>query len=69
MGGEIQAVSDSYLAATFTSSFIKFVYDLEIRIDDDQELIHMRSASRVGFSDREINKKRIEQLKNQFNSK
>jgi uncharacterized protein (DUF1499 family) len=68
MGGNIQAETDNYLAATFSSSIFRFVDDLEIRIDTDLKLIHMRSASRVGHSDRGINKKRIEQLKKLFHS-
>ena len=69
MGGSIQAEADNYLAFTFTSSIFRFVDDLEIRIDTDQNMIHMRSASRVGRSDRGVNKKRIEQLKKLFHSK
>ena len=69
MGGSIQAEADNYLAFTFTSSIFRFVDDLEIRIDTDQNMIHMRSASRVGRSDRGVNKKRIEQLKKLFYSK
>ncbi len=69
MGGSIQAETDNYLAATFSSSIFRFVDDLEIRIDTDQNMIHMRSASRVGRSDRGVNKKRIEQLKKLFHSK
>ena len=63
MGGSIQAENDNYLAATFTSSIFRFVDDLEIRFDADRIMIHMRSASRVGYSDRGINKKRIEGFK------
>ena len=69
MGGSIQAEADNYLAFTFTSSIFRFVDDLEIRIDKDQNMIHMRSASRVGRSDLGVNKKRIEQLKKLFHSK
>lgn len=69
MGGSIQTEKDNYLAATFTSSFFRFVDDLEIRIDLEQKLVHIRSASRVGYSDRGINKKRIEQFKKLFNMK
>jgi len=68
MGGSIQAETGNYLAATFSSSIFRFVDDLEIRIDTDQDMIHMRSASRVGRSDRGVNKKRIEQLKKLFRS-
>jgi len=68
MGGSIQAETGNYLTATFSSSIFRFVDDLEIRIDTDQNMIHMRSASRVGRSDRGVNKKRIEQLKKLFHS-
>ncbi len=64
MGGNIQTEEGNYLAATFTSAFFRFVDDLEIRIDSDQKIIHMRSASRAGYSDRGVNRERIELLKN-----
>ena len=63
MGGSIAIEEDQYLAATFTSSIFRFVDDLEIRIDTDQKRIHLRSASRVGYSDRGINRQRLEKLK------
>lgn len=66
MGGSIQVENDNYLAATFTSSIFKFVDDLEIRVDKDQKMIHLRSASRVGRSDRGVNKERIERLKSLY---
>ncbi len=69
MGGSIQAETDNYLAITFTSSIFRFDDDLEIRIDTDKKMIHMRSVSGVGRSDRGVNKKRIEQLKKLFYSK
>lgn len=69
MGGKVQLKSDNYLAATFTSSLFKFVDDLEIRIDPTKNTIHIRSASRVGYSDMGVNKKRTELLKKLFNIK
>ncbi len=66
MGGSIQVENDSYLAATFTSSIFRFVDDLEIRVDSDQKMIHLRSASRVGHSDRGVNRERIERLKSLY---
>ena len=68
MGGIIQVESDIYLAVTFTSAIFKFVDDLEIRIDSTQKLIHIRSASRVGYSDMGVNKKRTELLRKLFNN-
>lgn len=69
MGGSIQAETADYLAATFTSSIFRFVDDLEIRIDAEQNTIHLRSASRVGRSDLGANRKRVERLKSSFLSK
>ncbi len=63
MGGEIQIEKGNYLAATFTSAIFKFVDDLEIRIDSTQRKIHIRSASRFGYSDFGVNKKRVKLLK------
>ena len=68
MGGSIQEERADYLAATFTSSVFRFVDDLELRIDTDQNRIHLRSASRVGRSDLGANRKRVKLLKNAFHS-
>lgn len=64
MGGTIEAENGNYLAATFSSAFFGFVDDLEIRIDATQKMIHLRSASRVGYGDGGVNRKRTELLKN-----
>ncbi len=69
MGGNVQTEAKGYLAATFTSALFKFVDDLEITSDPAQGLIHIRSASRVGYSDMGVNRKRVEQLKQLFNQK
>ena len=66
MGGTIRQEKDNYLAATFTSAIFRFVDDLEIRIDRENNLIHLRSASRVGYRDRGVNRERIEHLKRSF---
>lgn len=69
MEGKIQVESDNYLSATFTSTLFKFVDDLEIRIDSNQQNIHIRSASRTGYSDFGVNKKRVALLKEHFFSR
>ena len=69
LGGSIQAEKADYLAATFTSTVFRFVDDLELRIDTEQNTIHLRSASRVGRSDLGANRKRMVRLKNAFESK
>ena len=60
MGASIISTSDSYIAATFTSVIFRFVDDFEIRIDNEKQLIHIRSASRTGKSDFGVNKKRAD---------
>ncbi|MDJ0779770.1 MAG: DUF1499 domain-containing protein [Gammaproteobacteria bacterium] len=68
MGGNIEAETGDYLAATFTSSLFRFVDDLELRIDSEQNTVHLRSASRVGHSDLGANRKRVARLKTAFHS-
>lgn len=63
MGGTINRKTGEYIAATFTSSIFGFVDDLEIRNDKIHGILHIRSASRVGYSDGGINRKRTELFK------
>jgi uncharacterized protein (DUF1499 family) len=65
-GGVIITTEDNYIAATYTSGLFKYVDDFEIRIDTKSQLIHIRSASRVGHSDMGANLKRIESFKTVF---
>lgn len=69
MGGKVQRQSDDYLAATFSSVIFRFVDDLEIRIDRETSLIHLRSASRVGHGDGGVNRQRIQKLKKSYRAK
>ena len=69
IGGAIVLKQDSYLHATFTSKIFRFVDDFELRLDQDQNVIHLRSASRVGYSDLGVNRKRVEKFKGLFAAK
>jgi uncharacterized protein (DUF1499 family) len=66
--GEIQLLDDHYVGATFSSALFGFVDDVEIRIDKGGELIHFRSASRVGYSDGGVNRNRVHRLKSLIES-
>lgn len=55
-----------YIHATFTSSFWRFVDDVEFWIDGAARLIHFRSASRVGYYDFGANRRRMEEIRAQF---
>ncbi|TKD70512.1 DUF1499 domain-containing protein [Pseudalkalibacillus hwajinpoensis] len=55
-----------YIRAEEQSKFFKFVDDIEFYIDTAGEHIHFRSASRKGYSDFGVNKKRMEEIKEAF---
>ncbi len=61
LGGRIESASDRYLHATFVSPLFRFVDDVEVLAAG--EIFHVRSASRVGYSDLSANRKRIEALR------
>ena len=65
MGGRLQSEKNLYWAFSFRSGMFGFVDDLELRLDAKSQYLHMRSASRVGYSDRGVNQKRVQLLKNQ----
>ncbi len=62
-GGELLRERDNYFVATYTSGTFGFVDDLEVRIEPDTKQIHIRSASRVGYSDLGANRERASKLK------
>jgi uncharacterized protein (DUF1499 family) len=66
IGGKVQENKGNYLWATFTSTVFRFVDDLELRMDAENKVIHVRSGSRVGHSDLGVNRKRVEKLREAF---
>ena len=68
-GGRVQRESNDYLAATFSSTLFGFVDDVELRVDPQQKVIQLRSASRVGHGDLGANRKRVVQLKQLLSEK
>ena len=54
--------SDHYLHAEATSLIYRYVDDLEVLIDADNGKIHLRSASRTGYSDLGVNRNRVQAL-------
>ena len=62
----IAVQSDDYLHLEFKSKLFRFVDDVEFYFPKDESLIHVRSASRKGYFDLGVNRKRVEQLRKQF---
>jgi len=69
MGGKIQEEHDGYLWTTFTTRLFRFVDDVEFRMVSSDGIIHVRSGSRVGYSDLGVNRRRVEKLRVLFNQK
>jgi len=55
--------TNSYLHAEFASALWHFVDDVEFSFDDHAKLIQVRSASRLGYSDFGVNRKRVEAIR------
>jgi uncharacterized protein (DUF1499 family) len=55
--------TDNYIRAESTSRVFHFVDDVEFYFPSDEQVIHVRSASRVGESDLGVNRRRIEQIR------
>jgi uncharacterized protein (DUF1499 family) len=59
-------VEENYLHATYTSSLFGFVDDVEFSFDDEKKIIHVRSASRTGYYDLGVNRRRVEEIRRRF---
>jgi uncharacterized protein (DUF1499 family) len=60
---KIVVARDDYLRAEFTSKIMGFVDDVEFLLDPAARVIHVRSASRLGYRDFGVNRARIEALR------
>ena len=60
--------SPDYLHVEFRT-FLGFVDDGEFYIDGTQKVIHLRSASRVGYWDLGANRRRMESIRTEFERK
>jgi uncharacterized protein (DUF1499 family) len=68
-GARLETVTDTYLHACVATPILRFIDDLELRLDPEACLIHIRSASRVGTWDLGVNRRRVEQLRRQLNAR
>ena len=56
----------NYWHVEFTSRWMSFVDDVEFYFTESEELIHVRSSSRLGYYDFGVNRKRVEKIRFQF---
>ena len=64
----IVTAEERYLHAEYTSAFLRFVDDVEFLSDDEMKTIHVRSASRIGYSDFGVNRRRVEEIRSRFDA-
>jgi uncharacterized protein (DUF1499 family) len=57
---------ETYLRCIFISKIWRFIDDFEARLDTSEKSIHIRSSSRVGYSDRGLNKTRVLKVREEF---
>ena len=55
--------TDNYLYAEFKSKLMGYVDDVEFYLDPTENVIHVRSASRLGKSDLGVNRARVEEIR------
>ena len=66
---EIAEVTDNYLHAKCRSAIFRFVDDLELELRPGDGIIAVRSASRTGYSDFGVNRRRVERLRSVLQSR
>ena len=64
----VVTTSDDYLYVRCTTLLLRFTDDVEFVLDTPNNVIHVRSASRLGRKDLGVNRKRIEAIRASFNA-
>lgn len=65
-GTALVRADDAYLHITFTTDTMGFIDDVELLADPKASVVHVRSASRVGYSDLGANRERVEAIRKAF---
>ncbi len=64
----ILSETEKYIHAVSISAKMRYRDDLEFLLDEEENLVHFRSASRVGYSDMGLNRQRYNVLKERYNA-
>ena len=62
-GAKLITTAPDYLYAQYTTRLMRYVDDVEFWFDPGNNVIQVRSASRLGESDLGVNRKRIEEVR------
>jgi uncharacterized protein (DUF1499 family) len=66
-GTVVKQETPDYLYAQSTTPTLKFTDDIEFWLSNSEQVIHVRSASRIGRKDFAANRTRVESIRAQFN--
>ena len=66
---KIIRISDTDVHAQFRTRFLRFVDDVSFHFEDAAQIVHFRSASRVGYYDFGLNRRRMIMISKQYLSK
>jgi uncharacterized protein (DUF1499 family) len=64
---QIALTKDQYIHAEATSLLLRFTDDVEFYFLPNESVIHVRSSSRIGYSDFGVNRTRVEKIRNLMN--
>jgi len=65
-GTRIITQDEVYWHVEFTTRWLRFIDDVEFYFPDSEALFHLRSASRSGYWDLGVNRKRVEEIRSRF---
>jgi uncharacterized protein (DUF1499 family) len=63
---KVVAETDNYIHAEFRSRIFRFVDDVEFLFDEGEKVILFRSASRTGYSDLGVNRRRMQKISERY---
>ncbi|WP_083399980.1 DUF1499 domain-containing protein [Vibrio barjaei] len=66
-GNKIEEDDGNYLHVVFTTPTMKYNDDVELYFDTNSGLLHYRSQSRTGYSDKGLNRERYNQFSALYN--
>ena len=60
--------TNNYIHIVYETEVMKYRDDVEFYFDSENKVVHFRSASRIGYSDKGLNKQRYELIWNHYMS-
>jgi uncharacterized protein (DUF1499 family) len=67
-GASVKQVKGNYIHIECRSRLLRLRDDLELFFDEAESLVHVRSASRVGYWDLGVNRRRVAAIRKAFDS-